>query len=408
MKRLFVVLALAQLIPIWSVHYLPTTDGPSHLYNAWVFRELVVHPSDDMAKAFRIDWRPHPNWMTTVGLAALMSVAPPLVAEKIWLSAIVLLFAAAMWMYAGQTGMSGPHIGLLFTFNWLLQMGFYNHMLGVGVAFIAIAMWRRGRTAIVAVLFVVCYFCSPMMVLFAMGAVGLLWLTSSRDPRQLLAFVPVLPLVIWYASVSARAPMGPWPPLSKSLAFLLRARILYTFDKGQTIVGMIVLLIIIVSAVRARGVFVALTAIMLVLYFVAPDTFGGGFFVRQRIALLLFLTALAWIRLPKPRWIAIVIAAIVVANTTYLTVRFRQCSAMMEHAVRALDRAQTGQIVRTIASGKQPRGSNLLLMWHVVDYAAIERELVDAGNYEAATGYFPIAFRAGAERARADYVFTAQ
>lgn len=202
--------------------------------------------------------------------------------------------------------------------------------------------------------------------------------------------------------------MGPWAPFSKMAAYLLRGRILYTFDKGQAILGMAVLLIIIASAVRARGVFVVLTAITLILYFAVPDTFGGGLFVRQRVALLVFLTALAWIRVPEKRWVAFAIAAIVVANTAYLTIRFREASALMEHAVRAFDQARPGQVVRAVVSGKQPRGSNIHVMWHVVDYAAVERELVDAGNYEAATGYFPIAFRAGTERARADYVFTAQ
>ena len=39
---LFVALALVQLVPIWSVHYLPTTDGPEHLYNSWVLHGLVT------------------------------------------------------------------------------------------------------------------------------------------------------------------------------------------------------------------------------------------------------------------------------------------------------------------------------------------------------------------------------
>src|ERR1051325_10961691 len=91
--RLFLALALLQLVPIWSVHYLPTTDGPSHLYNAWVMRDLVGGHRGPIAETFEIDWRPHPNWIETAALALLMTVLPPLVAEKLLVSAIVLLFA---------------------------------------------------------------------------------------------------------------------------------------------------------------------------------------------------------------------------------------------------------------------------------------------------------------------------
>src|SRR5689334_3287327 len=90
---LFIVAALAQLVPIWSVHYLPTTDGPSHLYNAWILRELLVGHDGAIGRYFEIDWRPHPNWIGTALLAGLMPVTAPLVAEKIFVSVIVLLFA---------------------------------------------------------------------------------------------------------------------------------------------------------------------------------------------------------------------------------------------------------------------------------------------------------------------------
>src|SRR5205814_4668289 len=127
----------------------------------------------------------------------LMTIVPPLVSEKIFVSIIVLLFAFAMWLYAASP--PSALIGLLFTFNWLLQMGFYNHSLAVALFFIIIALWRRKRFVAEAALLVVCYFASPMMVLLAVGAILLLWLADRQlNPTQLLALVPVLPLIVWY------------------------------------------------------------------------------------------------------------------------------------------------------------------------------------------------------------------
>jgi len=375
----FLALALLQLVPIWSVHYLPTTDGPSHLYNAWVLRSLIRGDQPQLAQTFEIDWRPHPNWIGTALMAALMSIVPPLVAEKLFVSLIVLLFALAMWQYASSP--AAAMIGLLFTFNWLLMMGSYNHCLGVAIYFIAVMTWwrRRERVWPLALLLVVCYFANPLMILLTIGSIGLLWLATSRKLRELLAIVPVLPLLAWYLHASAGQPFGERHSLSKIVSYLLRARILYTFDRAQTIVGMLLLIVMALSiprAIRERNVFALLTAAMLVLYFAAPETVGSALFIRDRIALMFFLTSLAWIRLPE---VSPIVAALVLVNVIYLTIRFRQSAALVEVAVRKAD----------FAAPKTPP----LFLWHAADYAAIERGLVDPDDYEAGTGYFPIRFR---------------
>lgn len=420
----FLVAALLQLVPIWSVRYLPTTDGPSHLYNAWVMRELLRGDRGLIGDSFRIDWRPHPNWIGTAFMAGLMTAVPPLVAEKIFVSLIVLSFALALWLYAPSP--PAAILGLLFTYNWLLQMGFYNHSLGVALFFITIAIWWRWRArAATAALLLLCYFANPMMLLLAMASIGLLWLVTSRDPRQLVVFVPVLPLIGWYLSTSWGDPVV-WtrPAVARLLSYLARARILYTFDEKQTFAGMAVLLIIlgsIVPAVRARNVFLLLTLAIAILYFTAPEEFGHGLFLRERLALLLFLTPLAWIRLPQRPWFAVALAIGIAVNVAYLTVRFRQSAAIVETAVRTIDAAEPQHTVLAITRGKKPPGANFRLMWHAVDYAAIERRLVDINDYEPHIHHFPIAFRrpfpqlpyVGAETVpietwspHADYVFT--
>src|SRR5437016_554073 len=94
-RPLFWALAILQLLPIWCVRYLPMVDGPSHVYNSWIFRELLLHRGGLIAQYFEIDWHPHPNWIGTAVMAVLMTIVPPIVAEKLFVSAIVLLFAVA-------------------------------------------------------------------------------------------------------------------------------------------------------------------------------------------------------------------------------------------------------------------------------------------------------------------------
>src|SRR5437763_12491457 len=95
----YIVLALIAIVPIWSVHYLPTGDGPCHLYNASILHDLLIGTAKEpIASWYRIDWRPHPNWIGHAALALLLFVFPPLIAEKILVSAIVLTFLAGAWI----------------------------------------------------------------------------------------------------------------------------------------------------------------------------------------------------------------------------------------------------------------------------------------------------------------------
>src|SRR5438270_5013139 len=77
---LFVAVAALHLLPIWRVHLLPTVDGPSHLYNAVVLRELAAG-TPEFSRVFEVNKRLSPNWLGH----ALLAVFPaaPLIAEKL-------------------------------------------------------------------------------------------------------------------------------------------------------------------------------------------------------------------------------------------------------------------------------------------------------------------------------------
>ncbi|MGI4875006.1 MAG: hypothetical protein ACRYFX_27945 [Janthinobacterium lividum] len=43
-KTAFWLLLGLHLLPIWSYRYFPTSDGPTHLYNAWLWKTMLLHP----------------------------------------------------------------------------------------------------------------------------------------------------------------------------------------------------------------------------------------------------------------------------------------------------------------------------------------------------------------------------
>lgn len=249
LRWVFVVLALLQLVPVWAPPYFPTTDGPSHVYNAVVIRELLQHHDGPIADTFELDWRPHPNVLGHLALVLLLGVLPVAVAEKIVVSVIVLLFLAGAWMLAGAGDPRGHVYAFLafpLAFHELLQYGFYNYCLSAGIYLITLALWWRRRDrpdwqtiVIVALLILLCYTAHPSSTLLLIGSIGVLWLmTLPRRPlrrhvRHLAAFVPVLPLLVWYFRHQPGG-FGTRLPVMDRLRLLARCDLLWTFDAGSS------------------------------------------------------------------------------------------------------------------------------------------------------------------------------
>jgi len=416
-RRVYAALAVLALVPIWSVRYFPTQDGPSHVYNSWVLLELARGTEGAIATWYRIDWRPHPNWLGSVVMALLMTIVPPLVAEKLFVSAIVLLFLIGVWMYAADEARPYAVMAIPFAYNAMLLAGFYNFTVGVGLYFVTVAVWWRRRAradwrtiALIAVLLVLGYFAHPVPLLLAIMTLLLLGVVIRAAPKHLLALVPVLPLLAWYAVTSR----GPWRPLrasvSEILSYITWTETLATLGQAREWLGgaffvLLVALMIATIACRPHGernAYLLPMLAMIVLYTFSPGHFAGGLVIQERVALFIPLVPLAWI---APCWqqrvtraIAVALTIAVLADIGYVAVRFRVSDREMARLVDAAGALGRNTTVLPLTGGG-------LKVLHAIDYALIEKRDVDLGNYEAVSGYFPTALR-DASTARAEYVFT--
>lgn len=183
---LFIVLAILHVAPVWSVRYLPLGDGPTHVYNAWVLHGLIAGDAPPrIAEAYRVDWRPHPNWTGHVLMALAMAVVPPLIAEKLLVTLIIALMLAGAWLLATAVDpRNDVYAFLAFPFTWAqtLVAGYYNFSLSVALYLIILAIWwRRGSVLLLAALLIVCNFTHPMAAGLACGSIVLLSLLTRRS-----------------------------------------------------------------------------------------------------------------------------------------------------------------------------------------------------------------------------------
>lgn len=200
------ILTALHLAPVWAFDFFPSQDGPAHVHNAAVILEYR-HPDRTVYRDYyELNLRPVPNLLGHLALAAAMTVAPPRVAEKILVSAILLLTLGAM-LYVFHVLRPGPSFAWLLPFPLLfhypLHMGFYNFSLGLPIALFAIGcvLSARGRfgpgqTVLLTGLLLVLYLAHIVAWVFALIACGIIavgWRRRSPERREALTSARLRP-----------------------------------------------------------------------------------------------------------------------------------------------------------------------------------------------------------------------
>ncbi|MEA2490683.1 MAG: hypothetical protein QOH21_2475, partial [Acidobacteriota bacterium] len=349
LAALFAIVAALHLLPIWRVQYLPTVDGPSHLYNAVVLRELAAG-TPEFTRAFFVDLRPHPNWLTHLLLAAALGVAPLVVAEKLVVSMIVLLFLGGCWRLAGVIEPERRVYAFLvmpLAYHLLFQMGFYNYSLAVAlVPFVLASWWERPgwRTALWLLL---CYAAHVLPAAVAVVCVVIIG-ASRKQWRALIAVVPVTALLAWFF-LQPKPPGGTWI-WSGTLLWkpLLQTFLLLTFDPRQLTLGtalaivlgtLIVLTFFREKMFRERDVFLLLALATTAMYLIAPISAEEGLLLKARLLIFPYLVILPWLtsrlgRLLLP--LAVVFAIVATANVFFLRDAWKRNDKVMARAILPL------------------------------------------------------------------------
>jgi hypothetical protein len=432
---LFLGFALLYVMPFWVVHFVPTMDGPCHLYNAWALRhygDSAHYPL--LSRYYEVDARPFPNWLTHLLLAGLMWSVPPVVSEKLLASGYVLLLMGGLWYLAGAVEIERrwlAFLGFLFVFNLPWQCGFYNFCYSLGLFVIAVGYWWRRRDRFdlgVAVklnlLLWLCYFAHIVSSILALLAIAVLWLATLRRTNfkrrlvQIGALAPQAALPLWFVLVQGGSPS----PAHIAFAGLWHDFVHFSVFfglKDQTRFGVVlevvfVLLIALSIGCRLRAWrrreagaagdlgFLVLAAACAVLFFVAPEGMSGGLLLPMRLAAYPWLILIPWLA-PGLRGHAKAAAVGVLAllaglNLCYVVRCYRQLDSVMVRFTRGLDAVENNTVVVPLLFNRYDGGcSQVGYLDHAIDHAAIAKGLVDWDNYEAVGAprehHFPLRFK---------------
>lgn len=424
------VAALYALLP-WTVTYQPTTDGGAHVYNAWILHGLLTGSAPPrIVEHFEVNARPFPNWLGHAAMALLMTVTTPSAAEKLLVSAYVLLFLSGAWRLTSTSEADERwHVFLAFPFvyNKLFQRGFYNFSLGLALMLWVLSFWWRHRARLawhqallLNLLLLLCWFSHPLPFALSLLGIGLLWLTALRGIAwrqrlwQVLALTPQLVLPAWYvARGSTAGARGSWG-WERLLAFFGQLEVLVGFDRLQRwpfVALALLFATLLVRTLWVRGApgaprrpqdaFLLLAFAAFAVYAFAPTNLASGSQIKQRLSLApwLFLLPAFSTRL-RPRARKLASAAGVLLGLLHFGVLLYWYDLRGDEVttyVRGLATVPAGAgVVPLHFERRQPTHT----LSHAVGYAAVAKGLVYLDDYEAKFDYFPVRFRRSAKLPR--------
>ena len=449
------LLAAIALIPVWTFKYFPTTDGGAHVANADVLHQYFRPAGAAYRQYYELNPLPLPNSLGHFVLALLMFVLPPLVAEKLFISAYVLLLPLSIRYAAIAIRRSAGWLAFLavpLSLNWIFHQGFYNFLISVAVFFFLLGYWLRRRetmnarrAVVLGLLGLLLYAGHLLSITLACAAIFILtsWFTAAQAyrlrrqgklswpammpgiaSRGLLTFAGLLPAIALVAWFQLRGYAGKpdklqiaifkttfWKDLF-SLPIMISYRARYEQPLALALVALLLLLIVgaILHKIRRQNwtrrdglLFIPLA--FSALYFTRGDQASGQLFIPQRLiffidlTLILFLAAQTfpmWVR----RGVVGVSAILAIALTTAHWPAYRGYNEQMDEFLEAAERIEAQSTFLPLVMS--PRGLPLVVdpgglrsqpFFSAAGYAAVNRQAIDLRNYEAGLNYFPIRYR---------------
>lgn len=349
----FWVLLLLTMMQFVVFKYAPSLDGPQHLHNAYVLKDLLLNKG--MVRDFyNLNPIPVAYWTSHLLLTAFTVVFPPWLAEKLFLLVFVAGISLAYRYFVRSVRLDFNPIAqyLIFPFaaSFFLLAGFYAFSYGVLVMLFCFGYWNRisknlswVKAGKFALLLLLLYFTHGLVFVFFGASFLVMFLyetgmylsehKSDKASRTILfnkilrtiaAFVPALILLfIYFRSVSSLHTGSVESPadVRELLLQLFRIRPIIGFhhqmESAYTQVLFYALLLVFITILiqylvklqqktismadilrNKSTIYLIISFLFLVGYFINPDRFTSGT-MTVRVCYFFFLFLIMWLPFNK-------------------------------------------------------------------------------------------------------------
>ena len=443
----FCMLLFFMLIPVFRFDAFISMDGPAHLYNSMIIKDLLLGDSQLYGEFFSFNTRIEPNWIGHALMIILLFPFEPMLAEKLVVAIYVIGFMVGFrYLVRAFKTCNGynSYFGFAFVYTVPLHMGFYNFNLGLVSMFFLIGFWVKNsrslnlKKAIQLFMLLVLGFFSHISTLafavLAIGVIEIVWLVSDllKDQFDLSSILKRYALILFIC-----APIGVLSLLFfqnhggngfhlDSASFSDQWRIVKSFwplnifsmyweepiteKLYPTFVALaFVSLLFSLFKLEWRNRFVlkthglkvesllrhsllVISVLFLIAFVILPPDVSSGGYVKIRLLIAFFLFLIAWFATTRIPLLVVLPFLAVMMFTNHQLFEYREefgkeHQSMVTELNIASKHIEEGSVVVPIFE------THHWFYGHISNYLGTMKPMILLDNYEAVTGYFPLLWK---------------
>lgn len=435
---MFCTLILLHFWPLLVLERIVTHDGAAHVYNSELI--LRILSGDNLVRDFiSIKSFPEPNWSGHFILAVLQKFFSPILADKFFLSAYIIFLPFFFFKLIKKIKPENSYAAFLvipFIFSNFFFLGVYNFLSGVVCLIAALSivlprMERGGLGNFVRILFfsLLLYFCHLLAlgIFLIMIFIAQIFISTKKVKKSntfselfrtglpvLIAVLPSLILVFFFfagkSSIPVIIPDVQWSELFKFLFFIAPVCTLTDYPENIYAAVLFFLIIFLFAVVIKRKLsfnhekksskefyqtpafWGSATLIMLIFYFIFPDSAATGGVVKLRFELFFYLMLIVFLSTFKaPAYsrlvTIIIISPWIVLKLVYLVPMMKTLDNDAHKIMEAAHQIEKGKTLLPLNYSSNWMHDNLF------NYAGTINNIFILDNYEASSPHFPLTWK---------------
>lgn len=429
---LFYITLAINLLFIVKVKYFPTLDGPAHLYNSFVLKEIILG-NEAFSEFLHVNAIFLPNWFSHAFLSTLLLIFPGWLSEKLLIIFYVTGMALSFKYLISTINKDNKYLSILifpFIYTFVFHLGFYNFSISFIFLFFTLGYYIRlannkSTLKYIALLFLLLltYYCNILVF----GMLGLtlgsyiFFETISNHKKQespldilrrsikplstlLLVSLPSLILAFFFVNNIKMSSSNQGLPFKDLISWINDARpyIIYDYSGDKIIteqyfhillVFITVTFIFIEKPLRKKlysGFFLLIPMVLsLLMLFLIPDNSGAGMMsIRFIILFFVFLLIEICVVAVNKKINYFLIACMILLH---IGIQFKHFNGNIKKLnYNAIEMTKTSKYIdeNSIVLPVDMTGS--WLHHHFSNYVGTEKPLLLLENYEASIAWFPL------------------
>jgi hypothetical protein len=426
----FCLLLVGGLVNIWSLDIYATLDGPAHLYNASLLN--IYNQSYFLKAYYDINFFYLPNYLPQLLQKELLLLFNPFVAEKIFLSFIVILlpisFRYAVSFYSNK-GKNFSFLIFSLVFSNLFNSGFYNFYFAfifLNLQLVLLHFLLVRKNTLILFLFLcntfLLYYSHPFVFIISVVTVILIAFMHYKfdfktmiKTKLVLLFLYLPSFVLFYLfyfkinipaqEESSDLDLTIFEKFSGIFNFYPGITFVYSEESIYAALTSVLFIILMTFVLIMRfslntgkngvikiDVFLLIAIVTIPFLFLTHNGILGGLF-SLRLTFLYFYFLIFWICCNEIGSKFILLLSMIVIGFAYTNLSLIHHKYFKQIEYSCQEVYETGKHIQRKSVVMIKKFSNNYLFRHLSNYSGINNEIVLSENYEAILHWFPLKWK---------------